>query len=72
MSMSKRPTDAYIAKLLCQLPLHLSWNDITLPGDVLRTLNEADEQRLMCIVAYSLQRLMDEGRDATAEPRLSA
>lgn len=72
MSMPKRPTDAYIAKLLCQLPLNLSWNDITLPENVLKTLDEADKQRLMCIVAYSLGRLLDDDRDTTADPRLSA
>lgn len=53
-----RPIDAHIAYLLYQLPLYEAWNEIDLPCDLKNQLNEADQQRLMSIAAYSLQRLM--------------
>lgn len=47
-----------IARLLYQLPLYQAWDQIDLPQDIKDKLDDADQQRLLSIVAYSLQRLM--------------
>ncbi len=57
-SQSQRPVDAMIARLLYQLPLYQAWDEIQLPDDLKETLDASDQQRLMCIVAYSLKQLM--------------
>jgi len=65
VSQSKptRPVDAMIARLLYQLPLYQAWDEIELPADLKSQIDEAGQQRLMCIAAYSLQRLMVNEQD---------
>lgn len=58
----KRPIDAQIACLLSQLPHYQTWDQITLPVALQASLDAADQQRLMCIIAYSMRRLMDDGQ----------
>lgn len=57
-SLYTRPIDASIARLLYQLPHYQAWDQVNLAPEIREVLDESEQQQLMCIVAYSLGRLM--------------
>ena len=60
MPSDNPPIDANIARLLYQLPQYQNWQDIKLPEHLKTELDAMEQQRLMCVIAYSMRRLMDE------------
>lgn len=60
MQSDNRRIDADIARLLYQLPQYQNWQDIELPAPLKTELDAMSQQRLMCVIAYSMRRLMDE------------